>query len=261
MLAAGEGVRLRPHTLDRPKCLVELAGRSLISYQLDALAAAGIDDITLVTGYRAPMLQALGYPTRHNPDYSSTNMVHSLMCAADLLDGSDDVLVAYADIVYEARSLAAVLRCDAPICTGIDRQWRRLWELRFDDPLADAETLRLGPGGTVLELGKRPKHVDEIEGQYMGMVGIRAEFAPHVLGSHEALDPAALYDGRNLPNLYMTSFLQHMIDAGTPLRAALCDGGWLEVDSVSDLQCYERLYRDGALDTYCRLPRAGSSDC
>ena len=57
ILAAGEGTRLRPHTLDRPKCLVELAGKSLLEHQVSSLRANGIDSITVVTGYRASMIE------------------------------------------------------------------------------------------------------------------------------------------------------------------------------------------------------------
>ena len=83
LLAAGEGSRLRPHTLERPKCLVELGGRSLLDHQLAVLRDREIHDVHIVTGYRSHQLEAYGYPTFHNPDFDKTNMVTSLMCAAD----------------------------------------------------------------------------------------------------------------------------------------------------------------------------------
>ena len=85
ILAAGEGARLRPYTLDRPKCLVELGGKPLLTHQVDVLKTAGIKNITVLTGYRADQIKALGYPTLHNPDYTHTNMVATLMCSAELL--------------------------------------------------------------------------------------------------------------------------------------------------------------------------------
>ena len=97
ILAAGEGTRLRPHTLDRPKCLVELSGKPLLLHQVDALHATGVDDIVVVTGYRADQIESLGFSTINNPAYDRTNMVKSLMCASSLLDGSDDILICYAD--------------------------------------------------------------------------------------------------------------------------------------------------------------------
>ena len=91
ILAAGEGTRLRPHTNDRPKCLVELAGRPLLAWQLDALHAAGVTDVTIVTGYRADQI-TVGTRRVHNDRYDDTNMVASLMCARAAFDGTDDVL-------------------------------------------------------------------------------------------------------------------------------------------------------------------------
>ncbi len=81
ILAAGRGTRLRPHTDHVPKCLVELAGKSLLARQWQALRYAGVDDIHVITGYRGSDIEALGYPTVHNPSYATTNMVATLFCA------------------------------------------------------------------------------------------------------------------------------------------------------------------------------------
>lgn len=256
ILAAGEGTRLRPHTLDCPKCLVELAGRPLLAYQFEALEPAGVRDVTVVTGYRAEQIAAYGRPTRHNPDYARTNMVASLMCAADLLDGGDDVLIAYSDIVYEPRVIVALRACPEPLCTTVDTCWLRLWRLRRADPLADAETLKLDEEGDILELGRRPASYDDIQGQYMGLTKVRADCAAGLVAAYERLDPKRLLEGRGRDNIYMTSFLQYLIDGGQPVRAVLVAGGWLEVDSSQDLELYNRLHRQGGLDEYCRLASA-----
>lgn len=253
ILAAGEGTRLRPHTADKPKCLVELAGKPLLEHQLHALQVAGIDDITIVTGYRAEQIVAYGWPTRHNRDWVSTNMVASLMCAADLLDGSKDVLIAYSDIVYEPGILMRLYRCREPLCTSVDKQWRRLWQLRCDDPLSDAETLKLNPTGDIVEIGRKPTSYDQIEAQYMGLVLARADVARLLPVIYRGLDADATYDGKGKPSMYMTSFLQWLINHGRPVRAVPVDGGWLEVDSVADLEMYERLHGEGRLDELCRL--------
>ncbi len=259
ILAAGEGTRLRPHTLERPKCLVELAGRPLLDHQLAALrrAGAGAGDVTIVTGYRAEQIEARGLATVHNPRYDSTNMVASLMCADRLLDGSRDLLIAYGDIVYEPRVIGAIAACEAPLSTTVDRSWLRLWSLRLDDPLADAETLKLDAGGNILELGRKPSSVSEIEGQYMGLIKVRAEAARDVVRAYRELDPEGSYDGRDRNNMFMTSFLQHLIDHLRPVRAVPVDGGWLEVDTARDLELYEDLHRRGRLSDYCRLEAAG----
>ena len=257
ILAAGEGIRLRPYTLDRPKCLVELGGMSLLAYQIKVLENMGIHDITVVTGHSADKIKVLGYKTVHNPDYAKTNMVASLMRAADLLNGEADVLILYGDIVYEGRLLRALLECHAPICTCVDKSWLRLWKIRSKDPLIDAETLRLDNSGNVVELGKKPKTLKEIQGQYMGLIKVSAGFAPQLVAHYRQLDPDAVFDGKDLPNMFMTSFLQHLIDSGRPLRAVITDGGWLEIDTVQDLEIFNRMYREGSLSDYWLIPPAG----
>ena len=52
ILAAGRGSRMKNLTSDKPKCLVQLNGKTLIQWQLDALNQAGISNIAVVTGYR-----------------------------------------------------------------------------------------------------------------------------------------------------------------------------------------------------------------
>lgn len=253
ILAAGKGERLRPYTSGRPKCLIELAGRTLLAHQIEALATAGVVDICIVTGYEADQVRSLGYPTRHNARYETTNMVASLMCAADLLDGRDDVIVAYADIVYEPCIIEALCACNAPICTTIDRSWRNLWQVRMCDPLADAETLKLSEAGEIIELGRKPKSYADIQGQYMGLTKVRADAAPKLIDVYRRLGSGLSEAAPDPAHMYMTDFLQYLIDHGQAVRAVLVDGGWLEIDSRTDLERFNQMHDHGQLDAYCQL--------
>src|SRR5690606_27319299 len=147
--------------------MVELAGRPLLHYQLDAIRSVGIEQILLVGGYRAHKLAAEGVEIIVNPRYERTNMVSTLFCAESWMEGGEDILIAYGDIVYEPRVLQGLLSIDAKLAISVDRQWQRLWESRMEDPLSDAETLKLADGNRVIELGKKPQSLDEIQGQYM----------------------------------------------------------------------------------------------
>jgi choline kinase len=163
---------------------------------------------------------------------------------------SADLLIVYGDIVFEPRVVRAILGEDAPLATAIDRSWYRYWSLRMDDPLADAETLRLSPDGRILELGKRPSSLGEIDGQYMGLSKVRADHVERFERAWAKLDPSGSYDGRDKPNMYMTSFFSMLIADGWYLKAVPVEGGWLEVDSTSDLDLYHRLLRTGELATF-----------
>lgn len=252
ILAAGFGSRLRPLTDARPKCMVELAGRTVLARQLDVFRAYKVDRVAIVLGHGADSVDAkgVGLQVFKNPDYSLTNMVESMMRARDLFDGASDVIISYGDIVYERRVLSAVLADTHAISVAVDRRWRQLWQLRMEDPLNDAETMRFGSDGRISELGKRPRSLDEIQGQYMGLFRIRAEVARTVTAFHDGLDRSKRYDGRDVPNMFMTSFIQAMIDAGFDIGAALVDGGWVEIDTIADLERYDGLAASGRLAEY-----------
>jgi choline kinase len=225
---------------------VELAGRPLLAWQLDALGHAGVDDVTIVTGYRADAITA-GTRRVHNPRYADTNMVASLMCARDAFDGTDDVLIAYGDIVYEPRLVEALRSTRSDIGVVVDRRWRRLWELRMEDPLADAETLRLDADGYLVELGRKPDRAADIQAQYVGLVLVRAAHAVEWCARYDALAPDGDYEGRDRDHMFMTAYLQLIVDAGVRVDAVADDGGWLEVDTLDDLRAYDALRDRGEL--------------
>jgi len=79
-------------------------------------------------------------------------MVHSLFCAEPEFD--DDIVISYADILYGKDIAAKIASSPADVSVVVDRDWRKLWEARMEDPLGDAETMKLDGGGNILELGK-----------------------------------------------------------------------------------------------------------
>lgn len=254
ILAAGEGSRLRPLTKTRPKCLVELNGESLLSRQIRVLNSALITDIHLVTGYLEKKFSGLGMETSHNVDFENTNMVHSLFCAMKFLKScSEDLIIAYGDIVYEKRNLEAMMLSADDVSCMIDESWLQLWKLRNEDPLDDAETLVIGERNTIVEIGKKPENYEKIDGQYTGLLKIKAAALPSVIDFYLGLDRNRLYDGKDFENMYMTSFLQELINSGMGVHAVPVNGGWLEVDSVSDIELYERLEQNGELAALCAL--------
>jgi choline kinase len=253
ILAAGRGTRLAPLTDDRPKCMIALDGITLLERQLGTLREFGVTDVTVIGGYHGESIESTGVPTVINREYARSNMVYTLFCASHLMDGSSDMIIAYGDIVYEPRVLKALLDCDAPVCVVVDTEWRRYWQLRMDDPLADAETLKLDALGRVLELGKKPRGYGEIQGQYMGLIKVKKEYVTDLVEIFNNLNPNGLYDGVTRKDMYMTSFLQHLIDIGWRVQSVPVANGWLELDTMRDLELYARMQDEGTLDQLYRI--------
>ncbi|MEZ8094454.1 NTP transferase domain-containing protein [Photobacterium swingsii] len=247
ILAAGQGTRLRPITDNMPKCLVPLKGISMLERQVDTMKSCGVENIHIATGYCSEQIVEMGFETSFNKDFDKTNMVESLFSAVDFMTGDQDLIISYGDIVYQKNNLEALIECNDEISLMIDSSWKDLWSLRLDNPLDDAETLKLTKTGYITELGKKPKSYSEIEGQYTGLIKIRADKINDFIEFYRALDRSSIYDGNDFYNLYMTSFLQLLIDSGWKAKAVKVTNGWLEIDSVSDLELYERKIDDGSL--------------
>jgi choline kinase len=253
ILAAGSGTRLYPYTENIPKCMVPLAGRPLVSRQLLLFSKMNLPSVSIVGGYKVDALNSLNVDVRINSEYEKSNMVWSMKCARDLFDGKRTVIVSYGDIIYERSVLEGLLSTEGDVVVVSDRNWRNLWALRMENPLDDAETFEVDASGVLLSLGKRASTYDEIQGQYIGLL----KFGP---GSHRYIQSAFVEmereeNGRRetVMNLYMTDFVQRFIDDGIDVHVSWTDGGWLEVDTATDKQIYEKLHEEGTLETYCRF--------
>lgn len=222
------------HTEDRPKCLTELQGKPLLQWQLDAVAAAGLGPVALVTGYLAETLRRFGDQHFENPRWEGTQMVRSLMCARDWLL-SHSCIVSYSDIVYERETVEALRNAPGEIVISYHTKWRELWEARFEEPLADAETFRTADDGALLEIGQRAGSIDEIAGQYMGLLKFTPEGWRTVESLLNGLD-AILVD-----RLDITALLSRLISEEVRIDTVAVDGLWLEVDTEADWELYKRM--------------------
>jgi len=251
IVAAGRGSRMGELTANKPKCFQEFAGRRLIDWQLDSLSQAGIDEITVATGYQAKLIENLGLETRYNKNWNETNMVASLMCARDVLMSGSDILVAYADIIYESRLIEALCANSDDIATIIDLGWESLWRVRFEDPLSDAESLVFDEDFQIVEIGQKATSVSAIQGQYIGLTKFSARGATCLVDLYDTADTEACWlGGKQRENAYLTDILTGLIGSGQTVRAVTTQSGWLEFDSATDLERYQGLTTAGHLHRY-----------
>ncbi len=101
ILAAGMAKRLRPLTDTKPKCLLEVGGKTLLQRTVDAMATAGINEFVVVTGYRGNMIRdflTIHYPQftirfLDNVDYANNNNIYSLWMAGQIVRGQAFLLM------------------------------------------------------------------------------------------------------------------------------------------------------------------------
>jgi choline kinase len=175
ILSAGQGSRLGHLTDDRPKCLIEFNGRTLLDRQLDALAVNGVEDAVVVTGFRDDQIEAAiarrgnsgpRVKTVFNPFYKVADNLGSLFVAREELEG--DVLVWNGDTLVSETLMARVVGNGGQkgICVTIDRKDG------YDD---DDMKVVVAEDGGLKAIGKRIS--EGVNGESIGLLAFRGDGA------------------------------------------------------------------------------------
>lgn len=216
-----------------PKCMLTLAGKSLLQWQLEAMEQARITDICIVRGYRADMLRNPNYCYRDNKHWKTSNIVRSLCAARDILD-RHECIIAYSDILYHPGHLSDLINGDEDIRITYDMDWRELWRLRFADPLEDAEQF-VQENYRLRSIGGRATSIESIQGQYMGLLFMRPSGWSRISRVLNQLTSTQL-DSLDITALLGLSLEQKAVIETVPVK-----GKWCEVDSSRDLKLYAHL--------------------
>tara|TARA_Y100001936_G_C16089371_1_gene684641 strand:+ start:3639 stop:4430 length:792 start_codon:yes stop_codon:yes gene_type:complete len=254
ILAAGKGERLRPLTNDKPKCMVELFGKSILEWQIDTFQKFGIKDITIVTGYKSESIKYHELNLIKNPEFDSTNMVETLFYAREKL--CDETIVSYGDILFQDDVLKGIIDSNADFSVVVDKNWLEYWKIRNDNPLNDAESLNINSNGYITSIGQKVENIEEIQGQYIGLMKFQKTGVSKLISFYDESKKSSLSGinplNKNLKfqNSYMTDLLNAMILEGHNLKSINTHNGWLEIDTLSDFDLYQKMFHDGTLSKF-----------
>ncbi|HLC51892.1 MAG TPA: phosphocholine cytidylyltransferase family protein [Candidatus Nanoarchaeia archaeon] len=258
ILAAGRGSRLHKYTEALPKGMLPLAGKPLLKRQIETLRKTGITDISIVRGYNKDKINFNGVKYYESPDWETTGPVISLFCAAKEFDGSDDVLVSYADSIQEPRILKQIMEERFPLSKAIDTDYRDYWTARNGDWKLDSESCTLNSDGSIKEIGEDGV-TDEarLHGRDASLTFISKEMAPKVLELHNKLKERfwdkPLVDGKGVSKFNMTNLLQSWIDNSWKVMANKIKRGWMEFDTNEDYENALRWYKTGKIKEFIDL--------
>ncbi|HEY4158932.1 MAG TPA: phosphocholine cytidylyltransferase family protein [Polyangiaceae bacterium] len=248
IIGAGRGSRLGKSTDQIPKTLVEVMGRPMLDWILEALRAAGFArrDVVFVCGYAENVVRSR-YPEFtfvRNSEWASNNILLSLFCAREQL--ADGFLSTYADIVYEPAIVQRLLAAPGDLVLGCDTAWRRRYVGRTQHPESDAEKLR-ADGARVTELSRRIPS-DAAQGEFIGVMKASARGARDLC---EAFDRAraghagqTYREGRSFERAYLIDLLADMLETGGVFTREDTAGGYMEIDTEQDLAFAERWWQE-----------------
>ncbi len=229
ILSAGQGRRLSPLTDARPKCLVPIAGRPILEWQLRSLADAGIDEIAVVTGFCADAVEAMLMTTNvpaevrtlFNPFYSVADNIGSCWAAKDLI--GPDTLLLNGDTMFEPEIVTRLLeRATAPISVTIDS--KGMYDSDDMKILRDGD--RLTAIGKTLEL--------PVDGEAIGMIRFQRDGGERFVAAMRS----ALNDQAMLKRWYL-SIIDELAREGGVGVVSIEGLTWSEIDFPRDLPIAE----------------------
>ena len=233
ILSAGQGSRLGHLTATRPKCLIDFAGRSLLDRQLDTLAACGIDEAVVVTGFRDDAIEAalsrrVGGPrvrTIFNPFYKVADNLGSLFVAREELSG--EVLVWNGDTLVSEALMARVIDNGSQdgICVSIDRKDR------YDD---DDMKVVADDDGRLRAIGKRIEK--GVNAESIGLLAFRGTGAARFRGAIET----AMRTSEGTTIWYLR-VIHHLAQSSEVSTLDIAGEEWGEVDFPEDVAGAEAL--------------------
>jgi choline kinase len=243
ILAAGKGSRLGKISQGQPKCMICIEESTLLEVQINVLHSCGIENISVVRGYKGYKINIPGLKYYDNPDYASTNMLHSLFCARKEI--KDDILILYSDIIYEKQVIERILNSHHDCVAGVLVNWKEAIHQRNKISLEELEMVYFDSENRIQEIGKKLTDEYETKGQFIGIVKCSQWGTKILEKNYDRVK--SLYSGKTFgqakifEKAWLTDLLQEMIELGVPLYCAIIERGWMEIDTPED---YERSLKD-----------------
>ena len=221
IMAAGKGSRLSELTNGNPKPFIEIHGKKLIEYNLEALKKIGVKEIFLVAGYKEEAFAEMTAGIKniklvYNPFYELMNVIGSFFFGMNYL--TDDFLYLHADTLCDPIIYKKMITSPADIVLPVDYS---AW---------DAEAMKVrSENGKIIEMSKKMP-LDIAEGEFIGMAFIRKKVIPKLREKTiEVLKEKRFAE-------YFESAIQKLIDEGEfDIQAVSTeDAFWTEIDFKKD---------------------------
>ena len=238
IIAAGLSSRMRPLSEDWPKCMLDFAGKTLLRRQLDAFRDCGLDDVSVIRGYKGDKIDLDGLRYFENPDFENNNILNSLFRAEEAIEG--DVVISYSDILFESRVVESLLGSGEDISIVVDTDWREYYAGRDDHPIEEAENVVFDDNRHVVEIGKILTGNNDVDGEFIGMMKLTPKggdvFKRHFHDAKSAYRGKPFQRAASFEKAYLTDLIQEMTDRGTPVHCVTIERGWKEIDTVEDYE-------------------------
>ncbi|KMQ81284.1 Phosphoenolpyruvate phosphomutase [Candidatus Burkholderia pumila] len=235
VLAASRGAGLEAVTADRPKVMLPVVGKPLLSHLIEAFKKERINDITVVGGYRADAIEKGGIRLVINEKHETTGELASLACAAKHFSG--DAVISYGDLLFRSYILRDLVETESDFTVAVDSsQTPQAGESTSDFAYcstADDRALfsqkmwleRIVGVGQRLSDGRAP------QGRWIGLFNVRAGGKEALLATLEQLQQRAGFD-----KLDMAALINALVAQGRKIEVQYVHGHWRGVNDLDDFR-------------------------
>jgi L-glutamine-phosphate cytidylyltransferase len=238
IVAAGLGSRLNKYTEALPKCMLKFGNYTLLEMQTNIHRELGINDISVVRGYKKEKINYEGLNYFDNMDFKNNNILNSLFYADEKIFGN--VIVSYSDILFDSHVVKRLLESDADISIVVDIDWRGYYVDRKDHPIEEAEKVIFDANNRVIRIGKVLTNQDDVYGEFIGMMKLSPRGA-EIIKLHFNRAKKIFWDqpfqrSKTFQKAYITDLIQDMVDLGVNIHCVIIEKGWKEIDTVEDYE-------------------------
>ena len=228
ILSAGQGSRLLPLTADRPKCLIDFSGKSLLAWQIDALFHNGVTEIHVVTGFKTEMVEAelaslarpgLTLKVCFNPFYKVADNLGSCWIVREAMDR--DFLILNGDTLVSRDIVAHVLKpSDWAIAVTVDVK-----------PAYDSDDMKVSRTGERLDAIGKTLTAQQSNAESIGFLAFRGEGAMQFRDTVEAF----MRTPAGVENWYL-KIIDAIAPTGKVGTVSIAGMEWGEVDFLTDIE-------------------------
>ena len=238
IVAAGLGSRLKDHTKNTPKCMLDFGGKTLLQRQLSSYKKCGIDDISLVRGYKKNKIDYKDIKYFDNDDFKNNNILNSIFYAEEEINGN--IIISYSDILFEPFVVQRALDSDHDISVVVDIDWRDYYIERKEHPLTEAENVIFNSNNEVVKIGKIASEKEEVHGEFIGMIKLNHRgceiFKQNFHRVKKFFWNKPFQRAKIFQKAYLTDMIQELVDTGVKVHCVIIERGWKEIDTIEDYQ-------------------------
>ena len=244
-IAAGEGTRMGKLTKNTPKPLVNVNGSSILERQISLLNKFKINDITIITGPFPEKYEFENIKYISDIKFKEHDQLGSLF--VDSKQIQNDVLIIFADIIFDESILSQILKNDSEISIAVDMDWKK-YEIRDNNPIDDADKVAI-LDRNIERIFKNMKFFNEKYevGEFIGLMKLNkygCEKMKKIFFELEKNHEGNFHDAKSFKNFKIIDILQEMIERGLKIEPEMIDGKWCEIDTIQDLEIAEKMFKN-----------------